>query len=142
MIDAPAGGAEALDRQDAVGAREVLLEDDGVGDDGHRHAARLRAVFLLQPLGDPRADVGAEFDGVAKVLCGSSHAPFETVGGGVYGVHGDARVVGEAGEVRRAAGEPPGYGEAVVHARGYAVEQRVLDAGAGVAEGGAELFAR
>ena len=116
------------------------MEDDSVGDDGHGHAARLCAVFLVQPFRDPRPDVRAELYGVAEMVGGGGNPPFKAVCRCVYSVFGDASVVGKAGEVRRAAGEPSGAGEAFVVRRGEPAEQGVLNTGVGVAERRTQLL--
>ena len=127
----PAEAPQGVEVLDAVGAREVRVKDERVRDDGHRHAARLDAVLLMDALGYPRADVGAEFYRFAQPLRCGADALFEAVGGVLDGAQGDARLIGEAREVRRAADEPSRVGEPVVLVARRSGEQRVLEAGVG-----------
>ena len=137
----PAGAPQSVEVLDAVGAREVRVKDERVGDDGHRHAARLDAVLLMDALGYPRADVGAEFYRFAQPLRCGADALLEAVGGVLDGAQGDARLIGEAREVRRAADEPSRVWEPVVLVARRSGEQRVLEAGVGLAERVAERLA-
>ena len=117
-------------------AGERLLEDEGVGEDGHGHAARLRAVFEAQVLGEEGGDGGV----VGRVGFGENFASqldiaLEDFGEDVDLFGGAHGLLGEEGEVTQAAMQPTAGGPAFGFGGQLAAVEGVFEVVAGTERG-------
>ena len=127
-----------------LGLGERFVEDEGVDQDGHGHAAGLAAlvVALAEDFGDFGAEVVAGVVGVLAVelALGGMYAVFEGVDEAFDALGGDGSALGEHGEVADIAAQPAGLGEAFDLVAGGGGVEGVFE-GVGSAEGGASCFA-
>ena len=122
------GPAAAVDVERESGAGEGFVEDERVGDHRHRHHAGLAVVvvFLLQDVGDARADRVE-----AVVVGGVADGGGEQVGEAVDAPDRDCGAVDEHGEFARVAADVAAGGEALgVFAVAVGVEREAEVVGA------------